>query len=136
MRLTMLCKILRAGPPYESRTQINDVTAMPIAATAMTAVASHPIACLAPVTTNFRMIFAFEVISIIIAMIESPLGPLLAGANDEGICLLEYTDRRMLETNLATMNKRFGCAVVPGEHKWLTQLRRELAEYFERKRRE
>jgi len=74
--------------------------------------------------------------SIIIAMIESPLGPLLAGANDEGICLLEYTDRRMLETNLATMNKRFGCAVVPGGHKWLTQLRRELAEYFDRKRRE
>ena len=67
---------------------------------------------------------------IIIAMIESPLGPLLAGANDGGICLLEYTDRRMLETNLATMSKRFACAVVPGEHKWLTQLRLELAEYF------
>src|SRR5262249_2988495 len=38
---------------------------------------------------------------VIIAMIESPLGPLLAGANDNGICLLEFTDRRMLETNLA-----------------------------------
>ena len=73
---------------------------------------------------------------IIIAMIESPLGPLLAGADDDGICLLEYTDRRMLETNLATMRKRFECAVVPGEHKWLTQLRRELTEYFAGDRRE
>ena len=67
---------------------------------------------------------------IVCAMIESPLGPLLAGASDAGISLLEYTDRRMLEKNLATMQKRFACAVVPGEHKLLTQLRRELAEYF------
>jgi AraC family transcriptional regulator of adaptative response/methylated-DNA-[protein]-cysteine methyltransferase len=67
---------------------------------------------------------------IVCAMIESPLGPLLAGGNDDGICLLEYTDRRKLETNLATLQKCFGCAVVPSEHKWLTQLRRELTEYF------
>lgn len=73
---------------------------------------------------------------IVTAMLESPLGPLLAGATDEGICLLEYTDRRMLEHNLATMRKRFDCAVVPGGHKWLTQLRRELAEYFSGQRNE
>jgi AraC family transcriptional regulator of adaptative response/methylated-DNA-[protein]-cysteine methyltransferase len=73
---------------------------------------------------------------IVIAMIESPLGPLLAGAGDEGICLLEYTDRRMLETNLATLRKRLECALVPGEHKWLTRLRRELGEYFAGGRRE
>ena len=71
---------------------------------------------------------------IVCAMVESPLGPLLAAANDEGICLLEFTDRRMLENNLATMRKRFNCAVVPGEHPWLTQLRRELTEYFSGKR--
>ena len=73
---------------------------------------------------------------IITAMLESPLGPLLAGASDDGICLLEYTDRRMLEKNLATLRQRFACAVVPGEHQWLTQLRRELAEYFAGERRE
>jgi AraC family transcriptional regulator of adaptative response/methylated-DNA-[protein]-cysteine methyltransferase len=71
---------------------------------------------------------------IVMAMIESPLGPLLAGASDVGICLLEYTDRRMLEANLAALRKRFDCPVVPGEHKWLAQLRRELAEYFDGKR--
>lgn len=73
---------------------------------------------------------------VVCAMIGSPLGPLLAGANDEGVCLLEYTDRRMLEKNLATLRRRFRCAVVPGEHRWLTQLRRELAEYFSGRRRE
>jgi len=73
---------------------------------------------------------------IITAMIESPLGPLLAGASDEGICLLEYTDRRMLEHNFETMRRRFVCAVVPGQHKFLAQLEAELAEYFNGKRKE
>lgn len=67
---------------------------------------------------------------IVTAMIESPLGPLLAGATDDGICLLEYTDRRMLEHNFETMRRKFHCAVVPGEHKWLALLREQLAEYF------
>jgi AraC family transcriptional regulator of adaptative response/methylated-DNA-[protein]-cysteine methyltransferase len=73
---------------------------------------------------------------IVTAMLESPLGPLLAGASDEGICLLEYTDRRMLEHNFETMRRRFGCAVVPGEHHLLDQLRRELIEYFAGERRD
>ena len=29
--------------------------------------------------------------------IESPVGPLVAGATDAGVCLLEFSDRRMLE---------------------------------------
>jgi len=73
---------------------------------------------------------------IVIELIESPLGPLLAAASDEGICLLEYTDRRMLEHNLATMRQRFASAVVPGDHKWLKRLRAELADYFAGKLRE
>src|SRR5689334_17618931 len=73
---------------------------------------------------------------IVTAMIESPIGPLLAGARDDGICLLEYTDRRMLEHNFETMRRRFGCPVVPGEHRFLDQVRRELEEYFAGKRRD
>lgn len=67
---------------------------------------------------------------IVIQMIESPLGPLLIGATEAGICLLEFTDRRMLETNLQTIRERFRSAVVPGEHRWLRQLQEELGEYF------
>ena len=73
---------------------------------------------------------------IVTSMLESPIGPLLAGASDEGICLLEYTDRRMLEHNFETMRRRFGCAVVPGGHRLLDQLRCELEEYFDGRRRE
>jgi len=29
--------------------------------------------------------------------IASPVGPLVAGATSEGVCLLEFSDRRMLE---------------------------------------
>ena len=72
---------------------------------------------------------------VVMAMLESPLGPLLAGASDEGICLLEFTDRRMLETNLTTIRRQLGCALVPGEHGLLDQLRTELEEYFAAQRR-
>jgi AraC family transcriptional regulator of adaptative response/methylated-DNA-[protein]-cysteine methyltransferase len=68
---------------------------------------------------------------IVVGMIESPLGPLLAAASDEGVCFLEYTDRRMLEHNLATLRRRFDCAIIPGEHRFLDQLRKELALYFQ-----
>ena len=68
--------------------------------------------------------------SVSLAWIESPLGPLIAGADDRGICLLEFSDRRMLEAQLKTLAKRLKRPLVPGEHHLLEQLRTELAEYF------
>ncbi|MCE9620625.1 MAG: methylated-DNA--[protein]-cysteine S-methyltransferase [Planctomycetes bacterium] len=73
---------------------------------------------------------------VITAMIESPVGPLLAGARDEGVCLLEFTDRRMLEAQLQTVQRRLGAALVPGEHRWLRKLKTELDEYFAGARRD
>jgi len=67
---------------------------------------------------------------IIAVWIESPLGPLVAGATGKGLCLLEFTDRRMLEAQFTTIRQRFGCAVVPGKHEHLEQLQEELAQYF------
>jgi AraC family transcriptional regulator of adaptative response/methylated-DNA-[protein]-cysteine methyltransferase len=67
---------------------------------------------------------------IVTTWIESPVGPLLAGARPEGICLLEFTDRRALEAQLATVRQRFSCAVVPGTHEHLDHLKDELAAYF------
>jgi AraC family transcriptional regulator of adaptative response/methylated-DNA-[protein]-cysteine methyltransferase len=71
---------------------------------------------------------------VVITMIKSPLGPLLAGATDAGINFLEYTERRMLEHNLKTMRRRFDCAVVPGQHPLLEKLREQLDEYFKGER--
>lgn len=72
---------------------------------------------------------------ILVAWIESPLGPLLAGASERGVCLLEFTDRRMLEAQLDTIRRRFHGALVPGENAHIVQLRTQLAEYFAGKRR-
>ena len=63
-------------------------------------------------------------------MLETPLGPMVAGAVPEGVCLLEFSDRRMLEVQFTTLRRRFRCAVVPGSNPHLEQLAEELAEYF------
>jgi AraC family transcriptional regulator of adaptative response/methylated-DNA-[protein]-cysteine methyltransferase len=67
---------------------------------------------------------------ILLSWLPSPLGPLVAGANSEGICLLEFTDRRMLETQFKTIRKRFGVAILPGSNAHLKQLDDELKRYF------
>jgi AraC family transcriptional regulator of adaptative response/methylated-DNA-[protein]-cysteine methyltransferase len=78
---------------------------------------------------------ATAVSPLLVAWIESPLGPLIAGASAQGICLLEFTDRRMLEAQFETIRRRFHRAMVPGENKYIVQLRKELAEYFASRRR-
>jgi AraC family transcriptional regulator, regulatory protein of adaptative response / methylated-DNA-[protein]-cysteine methyltransferase len=73
---------------------------------------------------------------IVVRWAESPVGPLLMGATDEGVCLLEFTDRRALEAQIATVRRRFACAIVPGTHAHLEQLQAELNDYFAGTRRE
>lgn len=64
------------------------------------------------------------------AFVDTPLGPMLAAAGDDGVALLEFKDRTMLPANHAEMRRRFGCAVVPGGHRHLDTLRAELGRYF------
>lgn len=71
---------------------------------------------------------------VVTAWIESPFGPLLAASTSEGVCLLEFTDRRRLDRQFARLRKYFKCAIIPGESKHIVQLRKELGEYFEGKR--
>jgi AraC family transcriptional regulator, regulatory protein of adaptative response / methylated-DNA-[protein]-cysteine methyltransferase len=62
--------------------------------------------------------------------IETPIGPVVAGATDRGICMLEYTDRRILEKQLARVRKWSGDAAVPGENAHTCEMRAQLAAYF------
>ena len=62
--------------------------------------------------------------------IETPLGAMLAIADDEGLRLLEFVDRRAMERELSILRKRLGTNVVPGEHKHLEAIRFQLADYF------
>lgn len=70
------------------------------------------------------------------AWLRTPLGPMIAAATDRGLCLLEFTDRRMLEAQLETLGRRLKLPLVPGAHPVLERLKRELAEYFAGQRRE
>jgi AraC family transcriptional regulator, regulatory protein of adaptative response / methylated-DNA-[protein]-cysteine methyltransferase len=62
--------------------------------------------------------------------IDTPLGRLIAGATPEAVCLLEFPDRRMIDTQLATVRQRYTLPLVPGESALLESLRTQLAEYF------
>lgn len=70
---------------------------------------------------------------VVTAMFESPVGPLLAGATDKGVCLLEFCERRALQKQIEAVQRRLGCAVVPGRHRLLDRLRSELDRYFDRR---
>jgi AraC family transcriptional regulator of adaptative response/methylated-DNA-[protein]-cysteine methyltransferase len=61
---------------------------------------------------------------------ESPVGSLLLGATEEGVCLVEFGDRRAIEAQVRDLRRRMECAVVPGMNRHLVALRRQLEEYF------
>jgi len=65
-----------------------------------------------------------------VTRILTPLGPMMAGATDQGICLLEFTDRRMLETQLKRLNTLLHAECVPGTDRYLDELSVQLKEYF------
>ena len=62
--------------------------------------------------------------------ILTPLGPMLAGATDEGICLLEFIDRRMLETQIKRLSRLLNSKMIPGTHNLFEPLNRQVQEYF------
>lgn len=61
---------------------------------------------------------------------ETPLGPMLALANDQGLHLLDFVDRRGLERKRLTIRTRLHSAVVPGDHEYLDALAGQLRRYF------
>ncbi len=63
--------------------------------------------------------------------IPTPLGPMLAGATESELCLLEFTDRRMLETQLKLLSDRLNCVFVPGSNDITDETADELNSYFE-----
>lgn len=68
--------------------------------------------------------------AVLLSWLRSPLGPLVAGATAAGLCLLEFSDRPMLESELASLHRLFRLPVVPGSNEHLERLEPELAAYF------
>jgi AraC family transcriptional regulator, regulatory protein of adaptative response / methylated-DNA-[protein]-cysteine methyltransferase len=62
---------------------------------------------------------------LVTAEIASPVGPLRAGANDDGVCMLEFSDCDRASQTMATNGVKKN-----GAGRFLDQLTGELADYF------
>lgn len=71
---------------------------------------------------------------ILINRISTPLGPMFICATENGICLLEFTDRKMLETEFKELRRLLNAEILIGENQHIKQAKKELTEYFNGKR--
>jgi AraC family transcriptional regulator of adaptative response/methylated-DNA-[protein]-cysteine methyltransferase len=71
-----------------------------------------------------------------ITKIETPLGEMVAGATEEGVCLLEFSDRRMLPTEYKDLIRLLNTTLEDGENRHLKILEKQLTEYFDGRRKE
>ena len=69
-----------------------------------------------------------------ITRLETKLGTMYACALEQGICLLEFTDRKMLETEFKTLAKKLNATIIQSPNKHFNHLEKELSEYFDGKR--
>ncbi|MCB1583049.1 MAG: methylated-DNA--[protein]-cysteine S-methyltransferase [Marinicella sp.] len=67
---------------------------------------------------------------ILISRLTTPLGPMFICATDQGVCLLEFVDRRMLETEFRDLQKLLNARIMVGENKHIQQAKKEIKEYF------
>lgn len=65
--------------------------------------------------------------------LETPLGTMFACATEQGICLLEFADRKMLEMELKAIARYLNATIVQGENRHFDMLRMQLTAYFEGK---
>lgn len=77
---------------------------------------------------------AGRVEGVFVTRLQTPLGEMVAGATDAGICFLEFAGRRSLQGRMADIEARMGTPV-PGRHPHTQTLELELREYFEGSRR-
>lgn len=62
--------------------------------------------------------------------LNTPLGVMIAGATDKGLCLLEYHDRALLHKELNDLQNLLNATIIEKTNKFIEQTRHELGEYF------
>lgn len=68
--------------------------------------------------------------SISAKIIATPIGEMLACANDEGVVLLEFADKKNLQSVLNEISKSLKANITFQKHKILDDLQLELEQYF------
>jgi len=69
-----------------------------------------------------------------IVRFSTKLGPMFACATEKGLCLLEFTDRKMLETEFKDLCKRLDAVILPGNNVHLDKVQQQIKEYMDGKR--
>ena len=64
------------------------------------------------------------------AWIDTPLGPMLAVADERALYLLEFVDRRGLEREIESLRKKLRAAIIPGRTEPIDRIEGELGGYF------
>ncbi len=73
---------------------------------------------------------------VMLTRLLTPLGPMFAGATDAGLCLLEFSDQKTLESGLRRLGELLNAEFLPGPHPHLEKLSLQLEEYFAGTRRD
>jgi len=71
--------------------------------------------------------------SIVYRDITSPLGDMIAGATENGVCFLEWHDRGGVERIKQRVEKRYRMPLAPGNNSHLDKLQEEVTRYFDGK---
>lgn len=63
--------------------------------------------------------------------LDTPLGPMITIADEAGLYLLEFVDRRGLEREVERLRQRLKAAIVPGNNSMIVSIEQELVQYFQ-----
>lgn len=66
-----------------------------------------------------------------VSRVPTPLGPVLVGATEDALVLLEFVDRRALRTQVKRIRERLDAVFAPGRNRIVDDAAHELTEYFE-----
>lgn len=67
---------------------------------------------------------------ILMSRLTTPIGPMFICATDQGVCLLEFVDRRMLEIEFRDLQQRLQRPILAGENAHIVKAKEELEAYF------
>ncbi len=62
--------------------------------------------------------------------LDTPLGPMIAIADEQALYLLEFVDRRGLEREVERLRQKTKSAIIPGDTPAIDSIKHELAQYF------
>lgn len=69
--------------------------------------------------------------TILLSRFTTPIGPMFICASEQGVCLIEFVDRKMLETELKDLQKLLNAKILIGENEHSKKATSELNEYFQ-----